>query len=133
MIQIGDKIRKIRTFKDLSQENMAESLKMSVVAYGDIERNKKDISLSRLEQIAKILKVKVEDIYTFDDKVSNFFDQCTNTNVVANNHGDNITNHFDAREVQHKLDKANLEIEKLKAEREKAELEVKYWREKTEK
>ncbi len=42
-------------------------------------------------------------------------------------------NNYDTREIQHKLDKVLLEKEKLKAEKDRAELEVKYWREKFEK
>ncbi len=73
-MKVGDKIRDLRTLKKFSQENMAEMLDMSLGAYGDIERNKKDISLTRLEQIAKLLGVSVLDILSFGDKISNFFD-----------------------------------------------------------
>jgi hypothetical protein len=38
-----------------------------------------------------------------------------------------------AREIQHKLEKVLLEIEKLNIKVEKTELEVKYWRENYEK
>jgi XRE family transcriptional regulator, regulator of sulfur utilization len=130
---IGDKIRNIRTLKGLSQENMAEMLALSAVAYGDIERNKKDVNMKRLEQIAGILGVSVNDILAFGDKVSNFFDQCNNTNVSSGpNGGTQIQNSFDEREYKHQLEKAQLEIEKLKIEKEKFELEVKYWKEKYE-
>lgn len=132
-MEIGDKIRNLRTLKGLSQENMSEMLGMSLGAYGDIERNKKDISLSRLEQIADKLGISVNDILAFGDRVYNFFDQCNNTNVnTGNNHNEN-TNNYDAREIQHKLEKALLEIEKLKVEKEKSDLEAKYWREKLKK
>jgi transcriptional regulator with XRE-family HTH domain len=125
---VGDKIRNLRILKGFSQENMSELLQMSLVAYGDIERNKKDINLTRLEQIAKILGISVSDILTFGEKISNFFDQCNNA-VGINNGGQTIYN--DVREIQHKLDIALLEMEKLKVEKEKAELEAKYWREKS--
>jgi transcriptional regulator with XRE-family HTH domain len=69
---IGDKIRNLRSLKGISQENMADALKMSLPAYGDIERNKKDVTLSRLDQIAKVLSVTVADILAFNDRVSNF-------------------------------------------------------------
>lgn len=44
----------------LSQENMAEALSISTTAYGDIERGKTDITLSRLEQIAEVLKIDLK-------------------------------------------------------------------------
>jgi XRE family transcriptional regulator, regulator of sulfur utilization len=51
---IGEKIRSLRTIKGYSQENIADILGISSIAYGDIERNKTDVSYSRLEQIAKV-------------------------------------------------------------------------------
>jgi len=121
---LGDKIRNIRTLKGLSQENMADMLNLSSVAYGDIERNKKDVTMKRLEQIAEILGISTTDILTFGDRVSNFFDQCNQTNVVTGQNG-NQTYYNDTREIQHQLEKAQLEIEKLR-------LEVLYWKEKYE-
>jgi hypothetical protein len=44
-----------------------------------------------------------------------------------------IKPYFYTNEIQHKLEKALLEIEKLSVKVEKAELETKYWREKCEK
>ncbi len=85
-MEIGDKIRNIRIIKGFSQENMAEMLKMSLVAYGDIERNKKEPKKNRLDQIASILGVSTSDILAFGDRVSNFFDQCGNA-IGVNNGG----------------------------------------------
>ena len=42
---IGEKIRKIRTLKGLSQDYMAEKLKISQPAYSDIENNKTKVRL----------------------------------------------------------------------------------------
>jgi transcriptional regulator with XRE-family HTH domain len=109
-------------------------LGISLLAYGDIERGKKDVAFSRLEQIADKLGVSVEDILSYGDRVSNFFDQCNNTNVNANNGKQrDYINNFDNRELQHKIEKLELTIEKLKLEKEKAEIEAKYWKEKSEK
>jgi transcriptional regulator with XRE-family HTH domain len=132
MTNIGEKIRSIRTLKGFSQENLAEMLNLSLPAYADIERGKKDVNFKRLEQIANKLGVTLNDILTFEDKVSNFFDRCSNSNVSTGN-GSNTVNHYDTKEIQHKLEKAFLEIEKLNIKLEKAEFEVKYWREKCEK
>ena len=121
---IGDNIRKFRILKGLSQENMAEVLKISLLAYGDIERNKKDITLKRLEQIAKELGTTITGILNCEDKISNFFDQCNQPSVVA---GVNNTqnNNYDVKEIQHQLDKTLLKLEKM-------ELEAMYWKEKYE-
>ena len=130
-MKIGEKIRGIRIMKGFSQENVAEMLDMSLLAYGDIERGKKDVAYSRLEQIAEKLEVSVQDILSYGDRVANFFDQCTNTNVTNGKQHDGIVNNYDNRELQHQIDKLNLENEKLKAEKERAEMEAKYWKEKS--
>lgn len=74
MTNVGEKIRGIRTLKGLSQENLAVMLGLSLPAYADIERGKKDVTIKRLEQIAEKLGVSLSDILSFGDKVSNFFD-----------------------------------------------------------
>ncbi len=128
----GAKIRGIRLLKNLSQENMAEMLDMSILAYGNIERGKTNVSEERLQQIAEKLGVSTDDILNFGDKVNNFFDQCNSPQVIA---GTNNTNHqinnYDQRELEFQIEKMKLEMEKLKIEKEKAELEAKYWREKS--
>ncbi len=133
MTNVGEKIRGIRTLKGLSQENLAIMLDLSLPAYADIERGKKDVTIKRLEQIAEKLGVSLNDILSFGDRVSNFFDQCHSASVSTGTNGNSISNNYDTREVQHKLEKALLEIDKLKAEKEKLDLEAKYWREKFEK
>ena len=130
----GEKIRGIRLLKNLSQENMADMLGISRVAYGDIERGKTDISDSRLTQIAEALKVEPADILKFGDTVSNFFDQCQNTNVNTGTNKKPIqnNNNYDQREAQHQIEKLQLELKLMQVEKEKAEMEAKYWREKGE-
>jgi transcriptional regulator with XRE-family HTH domain len=133
MTDIGKKIRGIRTLKGLSQENMAAMLGLSLPAYADIERGHKDVTIKRLEQIADKLEVRLNDILNFEERVSNFFDQCNGASVATGTNGNGTVNNYDAREVQHQLEKALLEIEKQSIQVEKAELEAKYWREKCEK
>ncbi|RYY39087.1 XRE family transcriptional regulator, partial [archaeon] len=43
------------TIENNSVENMADLLGLSTTAYGDIERGKTDLTLSRLSQIATVL------------------------------------------------------------------------------
>lgn len=69
-MEIGTKIRKVRELKGLSQENLAEELGMSVTGYGKIERNEVSVNVERLQQIATILKVGVEQIIGFDDNIA---------------------------------------------------------------
>ncbi|MES2520452.1 MAG: helix-turn-helix transcriptional regulator [Bacteroidota bacterium] len=68
-MEIGEKIRYARLSKGFSQENMADFLGISTSAYGDIERNKTELTLSRAKKLANILKVSIlellgEEIHT---------------------------------------------------------------------
>lgn len=56
---IGTRIRKLRESKDLTQENIAVELDITAGAYAKIERGETDPSITRLKQIADILKVDV--------------------------------------------------------------------------
>ncbi len=132
---IGEKLRGIRDLKKLSQENMAAMLGLSVIAYGEIERGN-DIKLSRLNQIAEKLGTSATKILGFEESISNFFDQCSGAIGLNNGHQNN---NYDQREMQHKLEKAelalknsHLESDNLRLRLEKAEAEAKYWREKQE-
>jgi len=68
---LGDKIKKIRDLKGLTQEDIASKLNISSQAYSKIERNETKIDDKRLEQIANALDVPAESIQKFDE--SNFF------------------------------------------------------------
>ena len=59
MKTIAEKIRLLRLQHGLSQENLADTLSISTTAYGDIERGKTDLTLSRLHQIAEVFKINV--------------------------------------------------------------------------
>jgi transcriptional regulator with XRE-family HTH domain len=59
MKTIAEKIRLLRLQHGLSQENMADSLGISTTSYGDIERGKTDLTLSRLHQIAEVFKINI--------------------------------------------------------------------------
>lgn len=61
-MNIGENIRLARLKKGLSQENLAEMLHISTTAYGDIERNKTEVTVSRLLKISKILEVDLNEI-----------------------------------------------------------------------
>lgn len=85
------------------------------IPYGDIERGKTKVSEDRLKQIVEKLGVYPNDILSFDDKVNNFFDQCSGPIGIFAENGSQ-TNNFDARELQNENEKIKLQIEKLKLE-----------------
>ncbi|MBX9850661.1 MAG: helix-turn-helix transcriptional regulator [Cytophagaceae bacterium] len=92
MTTLGTKIRKLRELKNLKQEDMADKLGISVTAYGKMERDETDISMERLDQIAKALDLSVQDILAFDEKVLfNFLSTASQCgyNYSINNYGIN--------------------------------------------
>ena len=63
---LSEKIRLIRLQKGLSQENMADMLGLSTTGYGDLERGRTELSVSRVENIAKLLDVPLPELLGFD-------------------------------------------------------------------
>lgn len=81
-LQVGNKIKKLRELRNFTQDHMADALQMSQAGYGKIERDETDISLSRLQQIAEVLKVGLSDLIGFDEKMVIF--GAMNTHSSAN-------------------------------------------------
>ncbi|HEV7333138.1 MAG TPA: helix-turn-helix transcriptional regulator [Flavisolibacter sp.] len=67
-MNIGDKIRKVRELKGYKQEYVAGKLGLSVTAYGNIERNESSLTFDRLEEIAEVLEVSVQDILNIPEQ-----------------------------------------------------------------
>jgi transcriptional regulator with XRE-family HTH domain len=76
-IKIGDSIKKFRELKNITREQIASELNMSLSGYSKIERDEIDLTLSRIQQIAQILSVDIAQILNFD--ASQIFN-------VSNNH-----------------------------------------------
>lgn len=54
--KLGERLRFIRTQQGLSQQNVADELGITVAAYSNIERGVTNINITRLYEIAEILK-----------------------------------------------------------------------------
>jgi len=76
---IGEKIRKIRTLKGYSQEYVSDLLRISQAAYSDIENNKTKINLERIQELAGVFNIDVDDLLNFDD--SQIFNNTFNENA----------------------------------------------------
>ncbi|WP_420147760.1 helix-turn-helix domain-containing protein [Spirosoma sp.] len=111
-ISIAEKIRLQRLQRGLSQENMADLLNLSTTAYGDIERGKTDLTLSRLNQIAQVLDVAPVTLLT-DEAISAQVVE-VKTDAVLN----------------HELETLRLTVEKQQLEVDKLRLEAEYWKKK---
>jgi transcriptional regulator with XRE-family HTH domain len=61
------KIRKLREFREYSQEYMAIVLGISTKSYSRLENGRCDFTMSRLQKIAEILQVRIVDIFCLDE------------------------------------------------------------------
>ncbi|MCY7351197.1 MAG: helix-turn-helix transcriptional regulator [Cytophagaceae bacterium] len=103
-MKTGEKIRQLRLQKGYSQEAMADSLGLSTTAYGDIERGKTDLTLTRLAQITDALGITSLDILGAD------------------------ADETDA--LRQQIERLNDRLEKQELNLEKLRLEAAYWKEK---
>ena len=60
---LGKKIKKLRKENNLTQEELAEQLRISTVYVGFLEAGKGSPSLKLLMKISRKFKVKVEDLF----------------------------------------------------------------------
>ena len=65
-MNVGEKIKKVREAKGMSQKEVAISLSMNPSQYSKIENGKVDPQFSSIERIAKALCVDVADIFNSD-------------------------------------------------------------------
>lgn len=100
---LSEKIRQIRLQKGLSQENMADMLGLSTTAYGDIERGRTELSVSRLENVAKLLDVPLPELLGIDSSMSETeWLRQENTRILAEN-----------RRLQNELDQWKMKFRQL--------------------
>lgn len=106
-MSVHEKIRFVRLAKGWTQEYLAEKLDMSVNGYGDLERGKNDIKLSKLEQISELLGVELSELFCSKDRpVFNF--------IIgdSNQHNKNYCHpETENSELKHELEKRQILID----------------------
>jgi len=60
--KLGDKVRKAREKARLTQAEVAEKADINVSYYAQIERGEVNLSIDKLQSIAKVLKIKSLEI-----------------------------------------------------------------------
>lgn len=104
-------IKKFRELKNLTRDQIASDLNMSLSGYSKLERGEVDITLGKLNRISQVLEVSISQILNFD--VSNVF----------NVHGNQTVNGVEVKEQHYYSDQykdkyikmLEDEIERLKA------------------
>src|SRR5690554_7125312 len=112
-MNIGDNIKKFRELKNITREQLASELGLSVSGYSKIERGEIDLTISRVQEIAQILEVDVLQILNFD--ATQVFNVSHNQFVqeLGVKEVQNFTQTDDYREKYIKM--LETEIERLKA------------------
>lgn len=83
-MEVGQSIKKIREWKNLSQQYMADELNISQQNYSRYETGEVEVSVVRLQEIAKILEVPISYIFELDEKA--IFNSYQVTNSGNHNH-----------------------------------------------
>ena len=106
-----ENIKKFRELKNLTRDELADKLEMSVSGYSKLERGEVDITLTKLYRIAEILEVSVSQILNFD--VSQIFN-VNNNQVVNGIEVKEQTNHYNDHYKDKYIKMLEAEIERLK-------------------
>ncbi|MFZ7187207.1 helix-turn-helix domain-containing protein [Avibacterium avium] len=99
-MEIYDKVRVMREIRQWSQEEMADRMGMSVTGYAKIERGQSKLHYDKLEQIANIFNISVNDLIDLDKRMPMWY--------FGENNNHNIANYYSTDNAVH------LELEKLK-------------------
>lgn len=67
-MKVHDKIRTMRELRHWSQEEMAARLSMSINGYFKLERGETRLNIPRLEQIAGVLNVDLNDLMSVSER-----------------------------------------------------------------
>lgn len=81
-MHIGQKIKKLRELKNLTQTHMAQELGVTQSAYSKMELGESEVSYVKLEKISSVLGMKPEDVITFNESMV--------FNVTNNQNGGNV-------------------------------------------
>jgi transcriptional regulator with XRE-family HTH domain len=114
-MKIGENIKKIRTHKNMTQEEVAKKLNISPQAYAKIESGDTKLDIKRFQEIADILEIPLEDIHKLIDGSMNI--------VVRNNGNQQIGKHSTFHQES---DKTNELLEKIITEQKE---EIRFLRE----
>lgn len=92
-IQFGKKIRKLREIKNMTQEYVAKKIEMSISGYGKIERGESNLSMHKMEKIAKVIGFDIDEIVQFEEDNLLF-------NVKVKNNSEIMENNTSSQEIK---------------------------------
>lgn len=100
-LAVGHKIRSAREFKEISQEYLANKLGISQPALSKIESNETKLPFEKIEEIALILGVNVDEMLNFDK--ANVFNHCNQSGTFSGVNNSFTFTGEDLKDVYEKL------------------------------
>ena len=85
-MHIGQKIKKLRELKNLTQTHLAHELGVTQSAYSKIELGESEVTYTKLEKISEVLGMKPEEVIAFNDQMV--------FNITNNPNGGNVFSHI---------------------------------------
>lgn len=61
-VKLGERIRKARLLRGLSQQNMADELGITVASFSNIERGTTNMNVDRLFKISQLLSMSISEL-----------------------------------------------------------------------
>jgi transcriptional regulator with XRE-family HTH domain len=105
---IGTKIKKIRELKNYTQEYMSDRLGVSQSTYARFEKDDSDLTVSKINKIAEVLEVSVDDLLHFNERL--VFNNYNSSHI---NQANNIEINLPEKLIQLYEDKIKLLEEKI--------------------
>jgi transcriptional regulator with XRE-family HTH domain len=107
-----ENIKRFRELKNITREDLADKLEMSLSGYSKLERGEVELTLTKLYRISEILEVSVSQILNFD--ASQIF------NISHSNGANGYVNEYHQHNADEYKDKyiklLEAEVERLKNE-----------------
>ncbi len=66
--KFGQRLRQIRRYRDLTQEQLAEAITVSTEFISNMERGINAPSFKTLERLANALKIEAKDLFDFSEE-----------------------------------------------------------------
>ena len=85
--KLGERIRLIREARGLSQERLAEKSNLNTSFIGQIERGNKKPTIASIEKIVNALDITFEELFAFEQKISNLKDTSIAEKIAFELHG----------------------------------------------
>lgn len=112
-----ERIKFFRTLRGWTQEKMAEKLQMSVIGYGNIERGDTDVTLSKLQEIVKVLGIELQELFDGHGKVIiNLGEHSIGENAINVGNNNEYKVSQTQKELEHELEKSRLIVEQQRKE-----------------